>query len=281
MQILTGYLAAIISMLGWGSYFVPMKRVKSNNPIFYQAVMCLAIFISSCILTFFTHKFIFSWLAILSGILWAVGNFLSVLAVKHSRLSIAAPVWMATIVFVSFAWGTLFFGEKIHVINLALLGMLLLIGGLVFLSSIGGGDGKFSTKGIFFACLAGLIFGSYLVPFKLSGLDPLSFLFPMSLGIMVGGFIPFFIKIPKIEKDIFLPGLISGVIWNTANVSSFFAVSYLGIAIGFPLTQMALFVSVLWGVFYFKEIKEKTKIFKLTIAAVLLFTGAVLLVFSK
>lgn len=281
MLLITGYLAAIVSMLGWGSYFVPMKRVKTYDPVYYHAVMCVSIFISSTIITAATGAFLFSWFGFLSGVLWASGNILSVFAVKHSKLAIAAPVWMSVGIFGSFLWGILFFKEPISAIFLAILGLILLVIGIIFIASTAQEKGETSSKGVVFAFIAGLLFGAYLVPFKLSGLTPLSFLFPMSIGALVGGFIPFIIARPKIDKKLLIPGGISGIVWNTANISSFFAVGILGIAIGFPLTQMALFVSVLWGLLYFHEIKGKSNIQKLILSAVLLFAGAIILSFSK
>lgn len=277
-----GYIAALISMVGWGSYFVPMKRIKNYDPVYFQAVMCMGIFISSIILSIFIHEFLLSILGILSGILWSIGNSLSVVSIKHSKLSIAAPIWMGIAIFGSFISGTFFLKETIHSLPVGIFGLILLVIGIFLMSSVSDNKkGSADLKGIVFAVFAGFLFGLYLIPFKLSHISPLPFLFSMSLGIMIWGLILFLFKRPKIEQYMIVPGILSGIIWNIANVSSFFAVGILGIAIGFPLTQMALFVSVLWGLFYFGEIKGKSRIFKLIFAAVILFVGSLLLSFSK
>ncbi len=281
MPLFVGYIAAIACMLGWGSYFVPMKRVKNYDPIYYQTVMCVGIFLLSIVLTFFTRQFTFSYWAILSGILWASGNVLSILAIKRSHLAIAAPVWMGVAIFISFLWGVFFFRETIHFMFLSVTGIILLIVGIIAISQVGNERGSSDIKGIMFAALAGLLFGSYLVPFKLVNVSALTFSFSMSLGIIITGVVLFFLTKPKINMAIVLPGMASGIIWNIANIISFFAVGILGIAIGFPLTQMALFVSVLWGVLYFHEIKGRPKIIQLFITAIILFAGALSLSFSK
>ena len=85
------------------------------------------------------------------------------------------------------------------------------------------------------------------------------------------------VKRPKIDIKIILPGALSGVIWNIANFASFYAVLILGMTVGYPLTQMALFVSVLWGLLYFHEIKGRNKIIRLVTGSIVLFIGAILL----
>ncbi len=276
-----GFIAAVISMLGWGSYLVPMKQIKKYDPFCFQAIMCVAIFVSSVIIAFLYNSFVFSYLGILSGILWASGNILSVLAVKNSGLSRSAPVWMGIGILISFIWGLLFFNEALTSIVIGLTGIFLLTVGISLVSSTTEDRGSSSFKGIILAISAGLLFGCYLVPLKLSKLQPTDFLFPMSLGILIGGLAIYFTKSPKFDKHIILPGTFSGLIWNIANFTSFFAVLSLGISIGFPLTQMALFISVLWGLLYFHEIKGRNKVIRLSMGAVVLFTGAILLGLSK
>ena len=50
-----------------------------------------------------------------------------------------------------------------------------------------------------------------------------------------------------------LPGISSGILWATANFMSVHATYYLGIKIGFPLTQTCILFAAAWGVLYFEE----------------------------
>ncbi|MBI2075862.1 MAG: hypothetical protein HYT72_01270 [Candidatus Aenigmarchaeota archaeon] len=68
--------------------------------------------------------------------------------------------------------------------------------------------------------------------------------------------------------------------WNAASLSSLYAVSFLGFAIGVPLTQLALIISALWGVFYFKEVKGRL-VYKVMLGVILLLAAGFLLSFSK
>lgn len=281
MDLLVGLLAVSVSIIGWGSYFVPMKRIKSYDPFYFQLLVCLTIFSSSVLVSLAFSSFVISYFGILSGFLWATGNILATQAVRYSGLSRTTPVWMGIIILSSFVWGTLFFKEPVNSLLLGTAGLLLLIAGIFFISRTNDSNEATSSKGIIFAIIAGLVFGTYLVPLKLSGLEPIPFLFPMSLGVLTGGLLIYLFKRPVIDIKIIAPGALAGVIWNTANIASFFGVKNLGIAIGLPLTQMALFVSVLWGLWYFKEIKKRESIQKLVLGAVILFAGAILLTLSR
>jgi glucose uptake protein len=280
MQTIIGFIAAAISALAWGSYLVPMRRIKQYDPFYFQAIMCAAIFLSSLVISFLYNSFAISYYGLLSGILWSIGNAVSIIAVKNLGLSKAAPLWVGILIFTSFAWGILFIKEQLSSLFIAILGLILLIISIVFISSTMR-DKASSNKGIIPAIIAGLIFGSYLIPLKLSGLEPIPFLFPMSLGILIGGLSIFHIKKSRIDKKIIIPGFFSGLLWNIANFASFFVVINLGYAVGFPLTQTALFVAVMWGLLYFREIQDKKKIKRIVIGTFILFAGVTLLGISK
>ncbi len=275
-----GLISVLVAIIGWGSYFVPMKRIQKYDPYFFQFVMCIAIFVSSVLVSFFSKNIVYSYFGILSGILWATGNLLSIFAVQNSGLSKAAPLWMGGAIFISFIWGLFFFKEDLNPC-LALVGVVVLVLGIFLISLINEDEGKSNFKGIICAIISGVFFGSQLVPLKMSGLEPMKFLFSMSLGIMVAGMMIYLVKRKSFEVQIFVPAIISGCLWNVANLASFFAVFNLGISVGYPLTQMALFVSLLWGIIYFKEITETRKIALLTYGAIILFIGSIILTFSR
>ena len=284
MSATIGFLGALVAIILWGTYFVPMKKVKDFDPFYYQLLMCNSIFLSSLVLAILLNAASISIFGFISGIMWTIGNVLSVFAVKYSGLAKSAPIWMSSVIMTSFFWGVIYFKEALNSISYGLAGILLLIIGIASISSITGGSNKsFDIKGAILAILAGITFGSQLVPFKFSGASPIQYILPMGFGILVGGWIICIFKRPKIEINtkIIVPGSSSGIMWEIANVGSFFAVANMGLAIGQPLTQMALFVSVLWGVLYFKEIRGRSKVFKLGISALLLFLGVILLSFAR
>ncbi|MCK4733358.1 MAG: hypothetical protein KAT65_12965 [Methanophagales archaeon] len=282
MSATIGFLGALVAIILWGTYFVPMKKVKDFDPFYYQLLMCNSIFLSSLVLAIFLNVAAISIFGFISGILWTIGNVLSVFAVKYSGLAKSASIWMSSVIMTSFFWGVIYFKEALSSISYGLAGILLLIIGIASISSITSGSNEsFDIKGTILAILAGIIFGSQLVPFKFSSASPIQYILPMGFGILVGGWAIYVFKRSRMDTKIIVPGSFSGIMWEIANVGSFFAVANMGLAIGQPLTQMALFVSVLWGVLYFKEIRGRSKVFKMGISALLLFLGAILLSFAR
>ncbi len=283
---LAGLLSALISVTAWGSYFVPMKRVKKYDPFYFQLIMCLTILVSSLILVVFLQAFKFTYFGIISGIFWSSGNILSALAVQKAGLSKSAPIWMGTGIIISSLWGLAFFHEALTNQMLGIVGIILIILGILWISRISENT-KEGIKlgsvrnGIFLALVAGLFFGTYFVPFKLSGFDPFSYLLSSTLGIFLGGICIYAVKRSPMDRSIIKQGALSGLLWNVGNIASFFAVASLGLTVGFPLTQLALFVSILWGLMYFKEIKSRKNIISLVLSGIVLFTGAILLTLAK
>ena len=46
-MVAVGYLAAMVAVLSFGSNFVPVKKVNTGDGVFFQFVMCNAIFATS------------------------------------------------------------------------------------------------------------------------------------------------------------------------------------------------------------------------------------------
>ncbi len=218
--------------------------------------MCTGIFLSSLLFSaFFGYRIILP--AILSGAVWALGNVLSALAVRYAGLSGAPPVWMGTGIFASFILGIAVLKESVNPL-FSVPGVLLLFVGICTLSLVHG-KSRTSFKGMALALVSSVLFGVYLLPLNLFNLRPESYLFSMSLGIFLLSLLLFSLSRRSLQRDLTAPGLLSGAVWNIANMGSLFAVNTLGLAVGFPLTQLALFVSIIWGVAYFKEFRERKK----------------------
>ena len=78
-------------------------------------------------------------------------------------------------------------------------------------------------------------------------------------------------------RALWLPGLVSGSIWNLGNVCSVYANDIISFAVAQPLMQCALLVSGILGIFVFKEIKGRSNIITFFTFAVVLLLGALLL----
>lgn len=73
-----------------------------------------------------------------------------------------------------------------------------------------------------------------------------------------------------------LPGVLTGCFWACGNFASFFATTYLGQTIGFPLTQCCVVLNGFWGILYFGEISGRYPVSVFVAAVAVVIGGAVM-----
>ena len=69
-------------------------------------------------------------------------------------------------------------------------------------------------------------------------------------------------------------GVAAGALWAAGNVLSVHATMRLGQAVGFPLTQVCVVVSALWGILYFGELRDRAALRIFAASAVLVLAAA-------
>eukprot|EP01038_Epipyxis_sp_PR26KG_P005955 gene5955-8208_t len=90
---LVGYIAALIAVLFFGSNWVPLKKLKIEDGIFFQFCMCCGIFITSIPVQIIQNFPPMHGLALVGGILWCTGNLLCPLAIRYIGLGMGLLVW--------------------------------------------------------------------------------------------------------------------------------------------------------------------------------------------
>lgn len=102
----TGYIGVLISVVCFGSNYVPLKRVKIGDGVFFQFIMCNAIFITA-IPVLIVQKFpTIHGLAFLGGALWTTGNMLCPIVIRLIGMGMGLLVWGAVSMFMGWASGT-------------------------------------------------------------------------------------------------------------------------------------------------------------------------------
>lgn len=148
-------------------------------------------------------------------------------------------------------------------------------------------------RGFLTALIVGVTGGSTLVPMKFAPEIPFrdgtrSVIFALSFGMSV---LPISIclnvlpvlwqwgELPKFHvRTCALPGILSGVLWNLANIGSIYAVQEpLGLTVGYPLTQCCLVVAGLFGICYYKEVSGALHVGMWLASALTLLGGAAML----
>ncbi|HEY9689042.1 MAG TPA: GRP family sugar transporter [Coleofasciculaceae cyanobacterium] len=284
-----GWLGALVAALFWGSYLVPVKRLPGLNPVAAQLGMAIGISLLGLPLAIASGSWLPNGWGLLAGAIWAVGNYGSIFVVRSLGLARGLALWAAVGIAVSFLWGAVVFREPV-VLGRAIGGVLLLIGGIGLMNrpdrSRAAVAGPPPDRRQWLLCAGvGLLFGSQSVPFAFAHQSPIAFLPSMSLGIlltalMLAGRSGSWDKL-RIPRSALLPLVVSGLLWNIANLGSFFAVEQLGFAVGMPLTQFAIMVNAAWGLLFFREIASRQQTIKVALGALLGFGGIILIGLSS
>ncbi|HBQ51007.1 hypothetical protein A3B42_00810 [Candidatus Daviesbacteria bacterium RIFCSPLOWO2_01_FULL_38_10] len=273
-----GFLAALGSALFYGSYMVPFKKSKSSNLIQFQALMAVGIGLSGLIISIaLNYPVNFNPYGLLGGVLWGSANAISLVAIASLGLSRAVPVMSSLVILSSFLWGALVFRELTSGIITGFIGIAFIILGVITVSSTSNTQSKNTKKGLLAAILAGLIFGSQLVPIKVGNVSTQDFFFPVCFGIFITGLLISQVMKVKFKKEAVKESLLSGLIWNIGNLLSLIALSIIGLSKMGPISQSAILVAVFWGLCYFKEITQRKQVIRILAGAVILLAGVVIL----
>lgn len=144
----------------------------------------------------------------------------------------------------------------------------------------------------------GLLDGSLMAPYKLFMLHSegasrgLTYAYAESFGLSLLGLTPLLLAVQAAlwrqqhgalsgfaaaSRACALPGALTGCFWATANICSIHASEYLGVALGFPLTQSCIIVNALWGVMLFGEMPGTAQRVACAAGIVTILAGALLL----
>jgi len=268
-----GFASAIVSAFSWGTFFVPVKKVKVGSIWQLQGATGIGVILFA-IPVGFLWGFEILPSGLLSGAIWAIGNILALYSVRLIGLSRTSPFLAGFSILVSFLWGILFFGEKFNYLILAIAAVGLLLGGLPFIVNTTKGL-PIQKKGYFVAAASGLIGGSYVIPMQAAHSLQSGF-FSSSLSIFVIGIPLLFYSRRFVKKEI-AAGILSGSLFNVGSLAVLLAVGLIGITVAYPISQTATLFAVSWGILYFKEIVDRRHIRRAIIGAGLIMCGAGLL----
>ncbi|MCJ8749253.1 hypothetical protein PDJAM_G00174180 [Pangasius djambal] len=88
-----GFVSCAVSALFYGSNFVPVKKIDTGDGMFFQWVLCAAIWTVSLIVNIILSSPKFWPLAMLGGAIWATGNVTVVPILKTIGLGLGLLIW--------------------------------------------------------------------------------------------------------------------------------------------------------------------------------------------
>ena len=157
-----------------------------------------------------------------------------------------------------------------------------------------GASGAARAAGVVMALVSGVLYGNnftppdYVMQNGLGPAAPLDYVFSHFTGIFAASTLYFAIycllmrSAPRINPRVTLPGMLSGLMWATAQTCWFIANDALSVSVAFPIiTSGPGIVSALWGVLVFGEISGTRNYVVLCSAIVLALTGCTMIGMSK
>jgi glucose uptake protein GlcU len=101
-----GFICAAISVVAFGSNFVPVKKFETGDGMFFQWIMCTAIWLAGFLVNVIQGFPKFEPLAMLGGFLWCTGNVMVVQIVKMIGLGLGLLLWGSSNLIMGWCSGT-------------------------------------------------------------------------------------------------------------------------------------------------------------------------------
>jgi glucose uptake protein len=228
-------------------------------------------------------------LGLLMGLLWTVGQNGQFHAMKHLGVSIGLPISTGGQLLLNTIAGAVIFHEwtKTRDVTLGILAIVLLIIGVYYTAKQDKNGNKADSgktldfpKGLRAVTYSTIGYAAYTIVNTAAGLDALAVVLPMSVGMIIGASFLAWNRKTVVDQYVFR-NIITGLLWGLGNVCMLYAVSKLGLAIGFSLSQMGTIISTLGGIFLLGEKKAKREMVYVIGGCVLIIVGGLVLGYMK
>src|SRR3990172_6958867 len=106
------------------------------------------------------------------------------------------------------------------------------------------------------ALVAGILWGTYLVPVQRAGGRPMAHMLPMGIGCLLAVLALIIAGVRVVTGMAFAVLLLSGVVWGLGNATSIGAIRALGLSRAVPLFSLSVAVTAGWGGLAFGEVRS-------------------------
>ncbi len=288
-------LYALITVFGWGTWLAPSQKVIfPNQQIKTLYVVAANLGIATAValwqgsvwdLTAATFGLTF-----LGGMIWAVGGLCAFTATNKLGMAKAFGVWAPLNIIVSLIWGAVLFDEFVNLSAGTILWLIaaifMILIGVLLIIFAKGADKDGQEQGAFRLGLAGavgagILWGSYFIPIKYSGVSPWAGAFPSALGMASGGVLLALLARQSwklASSGDAVRACLTGVLWSVGNYGMLLLVDAIGAGKGFTISQTAVVVGALISIYWLHEPPPKTRAARLTfIGCVLATLGGIVL----
>ncbi len=225
------------------------------------------------------------WISFLSGMFWSVGSIGQFVGIKYLGVSKSVPILNGGQIIATSLLGV-FLGEwatsesKIYGFS----ALFLIILGIVFTSYKQHTTGEKTEwgKGLFINLIAVIGFACYIGLLKYFQIDGWSTILPQSFGQVAGVILIGLVFFKTFPLTKFTgKNSVGGLIWAVGNIALLISQLKLGLAVAYPVSQAAVIVSVLGGVFINKERKNRKEWIAAIVGMIIIIAGLYLIYLSN
>jgi len=275
-------LYALITVFGWGTWLAPSQKVifpSQEIKTLYVVLTNLGIATVVAVwrgaiaeLTPATFG-----LTVLGGMIWAVGGLCAFTGTNNLGIAKAFGIWAPLNIIVSLTWGAALFHEFINIslgsIVLLVAAILTILAGILLIifakgTNEGGQERAAFRLGFAGAVGAGILWGSYFIPVKYSGVSPWAGAFPLAIGMASGGMILALLSRQSWKLTAtgdYVRACLTGALWSVGNYGALLLIDTMGAGKGFTISQISVVVSALIGIYWLREPPPKTRAATFTI----------------
>ncbi|MGD6815622.1 GRP family sugar transporter [Metabacillus sp. 84] len=284
---MAGILLALIPAITWGS--LVLISVKLGGDAKSQT---LGITVGALIFAIVTYFITFpdisglAWgIGIVSGIMWAIGQFGQLSSVKYIGVAKTVPISTGLQLMGTTLFGVLIFKEwdTQTAIVLGSIAVASIIAGVI-LTSVGQKaedeeDKKHLKRGLLILLISSLGYIGYVVIIRQFNIDGWAAILPQGIGMVAGALVLTFKSKPFNKYAV--RNILTGVWWSAGNLGLLLSLPLIGVATSFSLSQTGIVISTLGGLFLLKEKSTKKQIVFVIIGCLLIIAGGVLLGYTK
>jgi len=282
-------LYALITVFGWGTWLAPSQKVifpsqeiKTLYVVATNLGIATVVAVWQGAIAELTPAIF--WLTVLGGMIWAVGGLCAFTGTKELGIAKAFGIWAPLNIIVSLTWGAALFHEFMDIslgsILLLVAAILTILAGIlliIFAKGTGEGGQERGTfrLGLAGAVGAGILWGSYFIPVKYSGVSPWAGAFPLAIGMAVGGMsLALLSRQPwkLTASGDYVRACLTGALWNVGNYGALLLIDTIGAGRGFTISQISVVVSALIGIYWLREPPPKTRAATFTLIGCILAT---------
>ncbi|WP_390409466.1 GRP family sugar transporter [Lacticaseibacillus jixiensis] len=278
---------ALIPAIAWGSIGLVSGKLGGNA---YQQTLGMTIgaLVFGIGTWAFAHPVMDTkvWvLGVLSGLFWALGQSQQFQAMKYVGVSMTVPISTGMQLVASTLAGALLFGEwkTGKDVTLGLLALVLLVIGATLSSrkekSQDAGAATSYGAGIRTLLISTAGYAGYTIVVNAGHLGATAVVLPQSVGMLIGAVL-FSIGHQAFAKAT-AKNVVTGLLWGTGNVFMLMAMSSVGLAIAYSMSQMGIVISTFGSIFLLGERKTHKEMTWVTWGAILIIAGGVVLGIMK